>query len=106
MFGLEISAGWVQTVVGGAIGAGFTLLVGWLSTKRIREDLRENVDVLVTVARGLEEAFQSGELEFNYDDEGRPAGIVVHLSGTAVGGGSAHATLTVGEDAESDEGEG
>lgn len=87
---------------GGAIGAGFTLLVGWLLTKGIRENLRRNVDVLVTVARGLEEAFQSGKLGFNYDDEGRPAGIVVHLSGTGVSRSSAKTTATVGKGNEPD----
>lgn len=98
MFGLEFSpAALINAVVGGAIGAAAAFVYGWWSTRKIRSDLRDNVDVLVTVARGLEEAFRSGRLEFNYDEEDRPAGIVVHLSGTSPGGSSDHATISVDE---------
>lgn len=103
MFGLEFSApALINAVVGGAIGAAATLVVGWWSTREIRSDLQKNVDVLVTVARGLEEAFRSGTLEFNYDDEGRPTGIVVHLSATLEGRGSMSADLSTSEDDEPD----
>lgn len=92
---LEFSvAGLINLLVGAGIGAAVTVVVGRRSTGKIRADLHENLDALVTVARGLEEMARSGKLKFKYDKKGRLVGIFVHLSGTSPGGSSDHATVS------------
>lgn len=73
----------INAAVGGAIGGLITFAVGWWSTREIRSDVRENLDVVVTVARGLQELAESGKIKFNYDEEGKPKGIHLYMSAEA-----------------------
>ncbi len=91
---------WPGILIGGAI----TLIVSLffyvpsaLSLKRETGRLRRHTTLIL---RGLEEA---GLVEYNRDDQtGEITGMVIKLSGAAVGVGSASGILTVGDEADTD----